>query len=218
MKFTAFFWDFDGTLFDSYPRICRAFSKGLATCGISASPQELLPLVKVSLSHAARVFATARCPQQDIMAAYRAQAEAEGMETMPPYPGAKAILARVVQLGGQNFLYTHRGESAFGALAHYGMETLFADSVTSRDGFAHKPAPDALLHLIRKHSLSAGDCLMVGDRDIDLLAGRNAGMAGALFDPDGFYPHFDTPFRYASLTDMRRALVEGEGRCQPDSD
>ena len=48
---------------------------------------------------------------------------------------------------------------------------------------------------------------MIGDRDIDLLSGINAGMAGALFDPEGFYPDFDTPYRYNTLTEMMRDLT-----------
>ena len=35
MKYTEFFWDFDGTLFDSYPAMARGFHRALTELGIS---------------------------------------------------------------------------------------------------------------------------------------------------------------------------------------
>ena len=87
-------------------------------------------------------------------------------------------------------------------------------SVTGADGYPLKPAPDALLAMMTRYGLQAADCVMVGDRDIDLDAGKNAGMAGILFDPDGFYPDYPTPWRYASMTDMRKAIEDKEGEKQ----
>ena len=43
MKFTEFFWDFDGTLFDTYPRINRAVQKSLHEMDIDVSLEGLLP-------------------------------------------------------------------------------------------------------------------------------------------------------------------------------
>ena len=42
MVFSAFFWDFDGTLFDTYPRIVRAFLRGLEEFGIQADAKDAL--------------------------------------------------------------------------------------------------------------------------------------------------------------------------------
>jgi phosphoglycolate phosphatase-like HAD superfamily hydrolase/NTP pyrophosphatase (non-canonical NTP hydrolase) len=208
VKFTAFFWDFDGTLFDTYPRINRALQKALKDCGIEATVQQLVPLTKVSLMHAARTMAGERA--EDVLAAYKVHAEVEGFDTMPPFPGAIRLLQSVCAHGGHNYLYTHRGQSALDALDHYQIAGYFTDVVTAEDHFPRKPAPDALLFLMEKHHLSPAQCVMIGDRDIDLLSGINAGMAGALFDPDDFYPDFDTPYRYHSLTEMMRDLTWDE--------
>ena len=79
--------------------------------------------------------------------------------------------------------------------------------MTSLDGFPAKPAPDALNFLIQKHGLDRAQCVMLGDRDIDLDAGKNAGIACALFDPEGFYPDYDTPWRFSDMAALRRALT-----------
>ena len=141
------------------------------------------------------------------MARYRTHADEEGAETMRPYPGIPEMLRAVVKNGGKNYLYTHRGLNAWEFLRNDGLDTLFCDGVTNKDGFPAKPAPDALNFLAEKHHLNKSECIMMGDRDIDLDAGKNAGMACALFDPEDFYPDYDTPYRYRDADTMRRELA-----------
>ena len=116
------------------------------------------------------------------------------------------MLRAIRQRGGQHYLYTHRDQSAVDALKNDGLWAYFTDKVTKEDGFPYKPAPNALHHLITKHGLDKRLCCMVGDRSIDLDAGKNAGMAAMLFDPDGFYRSYETPFRFHSFQDMINAL------------
>lgn len=53
-----------------------------------------------------------------------------------------------------------------------------------------------------RNNAEPGECAMVGDRDIDILAGRNAGMRGVLFDPDGFYPDLKADWRVSSMAEL----------------
>ena len=50
------FWDFDGTLYDSYPNVTRAFLRTLDELGCSGlvTPHEALSLLKVSVFSAAQ--------------------------------------------------------------------------------------------------------------------------------------------------------------------
>jgi len=207
MRYRHFFWDFDGTLYDTYGRITRAFLKGLRDLGIQASYREVYALNKQSNQECARVFAARiGVREEDILSAYRAHSEEESIDGVALYPGARDALETVIARGGENYLYTHRGESLFKFLRRDGIESLFADRVTSLDGFPRKPAPDALNHLIEKHGLSRAECVMIGDRGIDLDSGKNAGMACALFDPEGFYPDYDTPWRFKTMAELAAAL------------
>ena len=118
MKFTGFFWDFDGTLFDTYPRINRAMQKAFTEIGMQVSIEQLLPLTKVSLPHTAQTLAGERA--KEVLLAYNAHAEDEGYDTMPPFPGAIRLLQSVCAHGGHNYLYTHRSRNANadGRLSH----------------------------------------------------------------------------------------------------
>jgi len=189
MLYRHLFWDFDGTLFDTYPRICRAFQKGLADAGLSVTADVIRPVIKRSLRDAAVHFAAQlKIDPQVLLDGYRRHSEEEGYDTMLPYPGMPGFLQAAHEKGVRHYLYTHRGESALKALEHYGLTGLFEDFVTSQDGFPAKPAPDALNWLIEKHMLDRARCAMIGDRTIDLEAGLNAGIAAICLDPDGLCP------------------------------
>lgn len=209
MKYTAFFWDFDGTLYDTYGRITRATRKALADLGIDCSFEEVYSQVKRSLHVAYETLcASSGKTEAEYMAAYHRHGEEEGADSIRPYPGVREMLEAVVKNGGQNFLYTHRGLSAWENLRRDGLDGLFAGGVTSEDHFPGKPAPDALNYLAQKFALDKACCVMIGDRDIDCDAGKNAGMACILFDPDNFYPDYRADGRFADMAALRRAIAE----------
>lgn len=210
MIYRHFFWDFDGTLYDTYGRITRAAQAALQDLGLPVSFGEVYSHVKRSLHTVYLIFAQPHgITEETFMKAYRSHSESEGPESMALYPGARAFLENVIQNGGRNYLYTHRGyDSAFAALNRDGITPLFQDFVTSRDGFPSKPAPDALQFLTGKHQLPLDTCIMLGDRDIDVEAARNAGMAAALFDPDDFYADYAIDLRFRHFDEMNHFFLQ----------
>lgn len=189
MKYRHWFWDFDGTLFNTYPRICRALQKSLADAGIFEETADIMIPLKKTLEYAANVYGNRYgCDPQRLLDGYRLHSEEEDASTMLPFPGMADFLKLVVDRGARNYLYTHRGESVFEPLKRWGVDALLTDRVTSLDHFPRKPAPDALLALVSRHGLSLDDCVMVGDREIDVAAGLNAGMHAVCLDPDGYCP------------------------------
>ena len=209
LRYKHWFWDFDGTLYDTYPRIVRAFQKALRQKKIELPDEEVFSLVKKHLGLAAASVADGRY-KDELMHLYHQYSEDEGPETLQPYPGLDKVLSLINKQGGHHYLYTHRGVSGPEAMQRDGLWVLFNDGVTREDGFPSKPAPDALKYLIRKHSLHPVDCVMVGDRPIDLDAGSNAGMDHILFDADQAYPDYPVKYRFVSFDQMLKALKAGE--------
>ena len=209
MKYRHWFWDFDGTLFNTYPRICRALQKSLADAGIFEDVDVIMPVLKVTLETAAKHFAEPHgIDAQKILEGYHLHSEEEDMSTMRAYPGMHDFLVAVKSLGGANYLYTHRGESVFKALKSENLEALFSDMVTGLDGFPPKPAPDALKYLIVKHHLNPSECVMVGDRVIDLRAGLNSNMNAICLDPDGFCPPLENVPVFHDYSSLRTWIDE----------
>ena len=50
-------------------------------------------------------------------------------------------------------------------------------------GYARKPDPAMVLAALEKYALDPAETLMVGDREIDIQAGRAAGVRTCLFGP-----------------------------------
>jgi phosphoglycolate phosphatase-like HAD superfamily hydrolase len=78
-------------------------------------------------------------------------------------------------------VFTHRGESAGKYLEKAGLTAYFSDVVTWDDRFTRKPDPSGNLSIIEKHGLRPASLLAVGDREIDMLAGKAAGTDACLF-------------------------------------
>lgn len=57
----------------------------------------------------------------------------------------------------------------------------FTHVIGAEGPFPKKPEPDAILHIVKEWGMMAQDVMYVGDTDVDLKAGQNAGCDVALF-------------------------------------
>jgi HAD superfamily hydrolase (TIGR01509 family) len=203
--FIHYIWDFDGTLFDTYPHMAAAMKGALAELGVHETIEDVLRTLKRS-EGACLTYYKRRNGLGNELDRFYYRYELPWSQ-VKPFPGAAEVCGAIVDRGAHNYLYTHRNRKALELLAGQGMERLFTDAITREDGFADKPAPDALLVLMERNGISPRDAVMIGDRDIDLLAGRNAGLAGCLFDPGGYYPDFPADFRVKSMAELKRLLL-----------
>ena len=202
------FWDFDGTLFDSYPELSGSFMNGLKELGLEnlLDLQQLMYLMKRTIGYAADWCAAhSTRSNEEIMAAFRVF-HAQPHED-PPYEGLEDCLKRLHAAGYHHYLYTHSHQSAIEQLKRENLWQYFDDAVLGSDGFPLKPAPDALLALMERNHLQPETCAMIGDRDIDALAGHNAGMKGILFDPENYFPEFRPELTVRSMKELADTLL-----------
>jgi len=98
-----------------------------------------------------------------------------------PMPGAAQVLRKICALGGHNYIFTHRHvDEARKYLAKYGLSDYFREVVGPESPcFARKPAPDAILYLLRRYGIAPEAAVMIGDRDCDLGSARAAGIRTA---------------------------------------
>jgi HAD superfamily hydrolase (TIGR01509 family) len=176
-------WDVDGTLFDAYPAMCRAFVLALADFGASAPLEEIDRLARVEVFHCAEVLAArfGLDPNQ-LIRVFGKHYVAIPLADQPPFPDAREVCERIVARGGVNAIVTHRNaESMAGLLAVHGMQPLFAQVITRDDGYPRKPDPAAFVAVLQHQGLDPRETLSIGDREIDILAGRAAGTRTCLF-------------------------------------
>jgi len=206
--FQHFIWDFDGTLFNTYPHMTRAFQLALKDFSVEESYENILAHMKISVTEAVNFYKDKYGINDDLGKRYSVYERNGDKSLIAPYPHAKEVCRKICERGGFNYLYSHRDKAARDYLKQFGMEVYFRDFITSDDRFPSKPAPDAILYLVDKYKMDKREVLMVGDRDIDILAGYNAGVEGCLFDPDSFYSHFQVRYRVHSMAEFEKVILQ----------
>ena len=87
------FWDFDGTLLDSYPAMVRAFVAAAADLGVSVLPQRVLTLMKENLRYCCDVIGREHGLGTDaLIAAFRRREQDELALGLPPIEGVPEVL------------------------------------------------------------------------------------------------------------------------------
>jgi len=206
--FAHYIWDFDGTLFDTYPYLVACFMRALAGCGVAEDETDVHQRMLLSISDAYAHFEEKHGLGEEFSRALTQHMGAESIRTSQPFPGAVALCRLIADSGRRNYLYTHRGESAHAFLRDAGLAPCFAQVVTSADGFARKPSPEALLHLIGRHGMNRDEALMVGDRAIDIQCGANAGIRTCFISNGVPNAEVDADHTFESLLEMYRSVKD----------
>ena len=176
-------WDFDGTLFDTYPAITRSFQHALSDLGHDMPLSLFYDMVRVSLDHTLeQLNALFQVDEAALKERFYAHYTAVAPEAQPPFDGAREVCELIKEQGGKNFLVTHRRKaSAVKLLEHYSMVDLFCDYIFKDDGYTRKPDPEMFDLLIKKHKLVRSETIAIGDRDLDIGAGKAAGVRTCLY-------------------------------------
>ncbi len=170
-----FIWDFDGTLFDTYPNITGYLQRALKDFGRDVSQVEILEKMMENIPYAINFYAE-KYGIPELEERYRQYYAAEKEDGAKPFPFVKETLAKIVENGGFNYIFTNRGNTALHFLDKAGISEYFTEVVTARSPeFVVKPAPDSILYLMKKYGGSVENTAMVGDRYCDLESGERAG-------------------------------------------
>ena len=174
-------WDFDGTLFDTYPLMADSLRRAMLVEGHDVPEQDILARMAVTLGDAVAHYKRTLGITEETMERYRHIMYGQGRRAAQPFAGAEDVCARVCREGGHNHLCTHRGVTARYYMEAWGLDRYFEVYVTDEDGLPRKPAPDMVRRVLEKTGLPATEFLMVGDRELDILAAQAAGVRGCLF-------------------------------------
>lgn len=171
-------WDFDGTLFDTYPYICAALTEALRGYGFDADRTEMMYHMLETIGNANDFFADRFGIDRRELAGKVSDIRKQRGLRAEPFDGAKEALISVIEHGGHNYMFSHSSKSTVCEyFDRYGMTELFDEIVTCHDnGFAYKPSPDAIIYLKNAYHMDALKTVMIGDRELDLASGRNAGV------------------------------------------
>ena len=182
MQKTAFIWDLDGTLLDSYEAILLGIEETFGQFSIPYDKEKVREFIlKFSVQDLLARVAEDRNLDVEVLNQVRAQSLAEKNAQVVLMPGAREMLAWADQAGIQNFVYTHKGDNALTILRDLGLESYFTEILTSQSGFARKPSPEAAIYLLDKYQLNPDNTYYIGDRTLDVEFAQNSGIQSINF-------------------------------------
>ncbi len=178
-------WDFDGTLFDTYEVMGKALLQCFQNIGVNEPLKDIISLMKISISEALRYYTDKYRIDDDFIKEYEKVRREMELSECQPYPGVLDLLQEIKESHRYNYLFTHRGISAIAFLQKHCIYEYFTDCITSQHSFERKPSPAAILHLVEKYHMTPQEAIMIGDRDLDILSAKNAGIKSCFFDETG---------------------------------
>lgn len=160
-------WDFDGTLFDTYPVYTDTLYRVL---GEKFDKEGIYQNLKISQPHTNKFYGITEEQTKE----YKRLKNLISPENMRPFDGVEEVL----KFADKNVIMTHKSrEGVLAILKYYGFESYFTDMVTIDDGFPRKPHSASYKHL---HDLYNID-LAIGDREFDLLPAKELGIKTCAF-------------------------------------
>ena len=175
MQKTAFIWDLDGTLLDSYEAILSGIEETYAQFSIPYDKEKVREFIlKYSVQDLLARVAEDRNLDVEVLNQVRAQSLAEKNAQVVLMPGAHEVLKWTDAAGVQQFVYTHKGDNAFAILRDLGLESYFTEILTSQSGFARKPSSEAATYLLGKYQLDSEKTYYIGDRTLDVEFAQNS--------------------------------------------
>jgi phosphoglycolate phosphatase len=180
----AVLFDLDGTLLDTLADLAASGNAVLEARGFPPHPVDAYrTYVGAGMDHLVRaIFPEGSRPApgpetEAVLRDYRAAYEARWQDATRPYEGIEALLealvARGIALGvvsNKAHDFTQRCVEAFLPGLPWGAV------LGAREGQAKKPDPAGALEAASMLGVDPGDCLFVGDSDVDMETARNAGM------------------------------------------
>lgn len=177
-------FDLDGTLSNTLESIAYFANQALAECGYPTIPDAdgFRTLVGNGADELMRGMLRAvagHAPEPEVKRlrqAYDRAYASDPLFSVREYDGVQETL-RVLQGQFQLAVLSNKPDD----MAKTVVQTLFPDVLFGRcygqrDGVARKPAPDGALLIAKELGVSPGDCVYVGDTDVDMKTGKAAGM------------------------------------------
>ena len=172
--------DFDGTISDSRKDIARAQLWVLERLGVNGFREEdLYPFIGMPLEETFRQLLPPVMHDRvdEASELYAEYYPSRSLLTTTLFPGVRGTLERFRSLGKRVAVAsTKRGAGIRRATDHFGITPLF-DRLQGSDGLPFKPDPAIIRVILEAEGWDPEATIMVGDTAMDVLAGKNAGIA-----------------------------------------
>jgi len=170
-------FDLDGTLIDSKTTILKSTIAALKELNIEVSLPEDKFTTMIGM-HFTDIFDEFKIDVPDFskfISIYKSL-YFNFIDDSIPFPGAAMVLKHFNENGIKTSLLTTKAQDqADKIIDHFGFRENLSYVMGRRNGVAHKPSAEPLLIICDKLGVLPPETLMVGDTELDINCGKNAG-------------------------------------------
>lgn len=180
MKYKLAIFDLDGTILDTLEDLADAVNYALGEYGY---PLRTIEEVRRFVGNGIRKLIERAVPagltQEEIIGVHQtfsAYYQKHCADKTRPYEGIVPLLQRLRAAGCLTAVVSNKANAAVQPLCRQYFEGLFDYAVGERAGINRKPAPDAVLEVLRRLQVDAKDAVYIGDSEVDIQTAANAGL------------------------------------------
>lgn len=172
----------DGTVLDTITTITYYVNETLKKFGIREISEDEC---KVFVGNGARIlieriFESRKCDRamlEDVLASYNAAYDENPVYKTAPFDGILDLLSALKARGIKVGIVSNKPDFLTRPLARDFFGELVDLAVGGKEGVPLKPAPDAVLNMLKELSVSPDECAYIGDTGVDMQTGTNVGAA-----------------------------------------
>lgn len=180
MKYKLAIFDLDGTILDTLEDLADATNYALGEHGY---PLRTIEEVRRFVGNGIRKLIERAVPagltQEEISGVHQtfsAYYQKHCADKTCPYEGIVPLLQRLRAAGCLTAVVSNKADAAVQPLCQQYFENLFDYAVGERAGINRKPAPDAVLEVLRRLGVEKIDAVYIGDSEVDIQTAANAGL------------------------------------------
>lgn len=194
-QYELYFFDFDGTLFDSYKSLVHVYDEAFRTIGQSSDEKDARVFMHMSLEETLRVRGVTDPKERKTFLAGIAKAidDPKYVALTAIYPDVREVLAELKKRGRGIGLVSGNSPIHIAlVLKEYGLSGYFTAVVGSSDLYRPKPFADPILHGLKSFpDTEKKDAVYIGDSLQDPETAFNAGVDGILLDRNNEYISYE---------------------------
>jgi len=176
-------FDLDGTLTDTLDSLEVSVNDSLAEMGLNPIVREDVRAfvgngVRVLMQKALLRTGADESRLDEAMETFTRVFAVKGTYNVKPYDGIPELLAAIKSKGIRLAVLSNKPhKQTCEIVAQFFGEDIFEWAQGQQEGIPRKPDPQAALHIAESLGVSAEDCVYIGDSEVDVATGVNAGMS-----------------------------------------
>ncbi len=175
MKLKAILFDIDGTLLDTHEYIYQAFEASLKKHHKPIPRKELQKIMGKPLEECYRILT--KLENVSNLAGEHNTFQVANPQLVKPFPNTVSTLEHLKEKGMLiSAVTTRAGSTVKQTLEETGLIHYLNYIVAFEDVTNPKPDPEGIRKALTYFEIKPEDAMMVGDSDVDVMAGQNAGV------------------------------------------